>query len=279
MKTLLSLCFALHFISPVHAQYKMADEMADPIVLGSTHKIWSKELNEKRMLNIYLPPGYKAEDTKHYPVIYLLDGGLDEDFIHIVGLVQFNTFEWIGRVPECIVVGIVNTDRKRDMTFPTTIKGDKEKWPTTGGSAKFMSYIEKEVKPYVNKQFRTTASATLIGESLGGLFATQVLFTKPQLFDRYIIISPSLWWNNGSLLKQQPVAIKGKKTIYIGVGKEGLAPTEEPHVMEVDANVLKDKIEQLHINDITIYFDYLPEETHATIGHQAVLNAFKRVYK
>ena len=215
MKTLLSLCFALLFILPVHAQYTMANEMADPIVLGSTHKIWSKELNEKRRLNIYLPPGYKAEDTTHYPVIYLLDGGLDEDFIHIVGLVQFNTFEWIGRVPECIVVGIVNTDRKRDMTFPTTIKGDKEKWPTTGGSAKFMSYIEKEVKPYVNKQFRTTASATLIGESLGGLFATEVLFTKPRLFDRYIIISPSLWWDNGSLLKQQPVAINGKKTIYM----------------------------------------------------------------
>lgn len=262
-----------------HAQQKKAEEKGTPIEIGTSYQFFSKELNEKRTLNIYLPPGYKAGDTTQYPVIYLLDGSLDEDFIHIVGLVQFDNFEWIGRVPDCIVVGIANTDRKRDMTFPTTIPGDKKKWPTTGGSAKFMTCIEQEIIPYVNSHFRTNGSRTLIGESLGGLFTTEMLFTKPYLFDKYVIVSPSLWWNNGSLLKRQPAAISGKKTIYIGVGKEGLAPTEEPHVMEVDANVLKDKIEMLQNKEVSVYFDYLPEETHATIGHQAVLNAFKRIYK
>lgn len=282
MKTTLKLSLIvvlLAFTTIAHAQQKTTDDKTTPIELGTSHQIFSKVLNEQRTLNIYLPASYKAGDTTHYPVIYLLDGGLDEDFIHIVGLVQFNTFEWVARVPECIVVGIANTDRKRDMTFPTAIKGDKEKWPTTGGSAKFIACIEQEIIPYVNQHFRTNNSRTLIGESLGGLFATQVLFTKPQLFNRYIIISPSLWWNNGSLLKQTPAAITAKTTVFIGVGKEGLAPTEEPHVMEVDANVLKDKLEQLKAKDLELYFDYLPEETHATIGHQAVLNAFKRIYK
>ncbi len=261
------------------AQQKKAAEKGTPIEIGASYQFFSKELNEKRTLNINLPPGYKAGDTTHYPVIYLLDGSLDEDFIHIVGLVQFDNFEWIGRVPACIVVGIANTDRKRDMTFPTTIPGDKKKWPTTGGSARFMTCIEQEIIPYVEQHFRTNSSRTLIGESLGGLFATQVLFTKPQLFSKYIIISPSLWWNNGTLLKQTPAAITGKTTVYIGVGKEGLAPTEEAHVMEVDANVLADKLNELNNKNVTVRFDYLPEETHATIGHQAVLNAFKWVYK
>ncbi len=63
------------------------------------------QLGENRILNIYLPEGYKQEDTTKYPVIYLFDGSADEDFIHIVGIVQFNNFEWINRVPKSIVVG------------------------------------------------------------------------------------------------------------------------------------------------------------------------------
>ncbi|WP_350340228.1 alpha/beta hydrolase-fold protein [Paraflavitalea speifideaquila] len=71
---------------------------------------------------MYLPEGYNKQDTVRYPVIYLLDGAADEDFIHIAGLIQFNNFSWINRVPPSILVGIVNTDRKRDFTFPTSVK-------------------------------------------------------------------------------------------------------------------------------------------------------------
>lgn len=251
-----------------------------PITLGEAHKIHSAVLSENRILNIYLPPSYNSADTTRYPVIYLLDGGMDEDFIHVVGLVQFNSFSWVARIPESIIVGICNVDRKRDMTYPTTIKSDKEKYPTTGGSAKFISFIENEVQPYISKKFRTNNSKTIIGESLGGLLATEILFTKPYLFNKYIIISPSLWWDNGSLLKQQinDKDVHNKTAIYIGVGKEGLGPSTESHVMEVDANVLADKIENLHNKNISVYFDYLPEETHATISHQAIFNAIKKLY-
>ena len=250
-----------------------------PITLGEAHEIISRQLSETRTLNIYLPEGYNSADTARYPVIYLLDGGLDEDFIHVVGLVQFNSFPWISRVPRSIVVGIANTDRERDMTYPTKIKSDKVKFPTTGGSEKFIAYIEKEVQPYVNRTFRTNSSKTIIGESLGGLLATEILFTKSYLFDRYIIVSPSLWWDNGSLLnrplKPNPLL---KTSIYIGVGKEGLTPGEQPRVMEVDANLLYDKIKKLRNIKIKVYFDYLPEENHATVAHQAVFNAFRLLY-
>lgn len=77
-----------------------------PFILGVIDEIQSKELGEKRILNIYLPDGYKPEDATKYPVIYLLDGSADEDFIHIAGLVQFNSFEWVNQVPKSIVVGI-----------------------------------------------------------------------------------------------------------------------------------------------------------------------------
>lgn len=255
---------------------KQTDEYK-PFVLGVIDEIQSEALNEKRILNIYLPEGYNPNDTTKYPVIYLLDGSADEDFIHIVGLVQFNSFEWINQVPKSIVVGIANVDRRRDLAFPTTIAEDKKANPTSGHSDKFIAFIEKELQPHMQKNYKVNDSKTIIGQSLGGLLATEILFKKPTLFNKYIIISPSLWWDNGSLLNQ-PVSSFENTDIYIGVGKEGLSPTAIPHVMEVDANVLADKIENLERKNVNVYFDYLPQENHATIMHQAVSNAFRLLY-
>lgn len=253
-----------------------------PFVLGVTEEIISKELSERRTLNIYLPDGYKKDDTTHYPVIYLLDGSADEDFIHVAGLVQFNNFPWVNRVPKSIVVGIANADRKRDFSFPTTIEAEKKSFPTTGGSAKFIAFIEKELQPFIEKNYRAATPRTIIGQSLGGLLATEILFKKPALFNKYIIISPSLWWDNGSLLKQSPEILSAGFTqptsIYIGVGKEGLTPGETPHVMEVDANLLAEKIKATKSRTVTSYFDYLPQENHATVGHLALFNAFRLLY-
>ena len=253
-----------------------------PFVLGVTTALNSKVLGEKRTLNIYLPEGYNPKDTVKYTVIYLLDGSADEDFIHIAGLVQYNSFEWINRVPKSIVVGIATVDRRRDFTFPTTIEKDKKAYPTTGGSAKFIAFLETELQPYIQSKYKTNASKTLIGQSLGGLLATEILFKKPQLFTKYVIVSPSLWWDNGSLLNQSPETVKAvfnqPKDIYVGVGKEGLTSTENPRVMEVDANVLADKLKTAKSKASNVYFDYLPEEDHATIMHQAVMNAFKVLF-
>lgn len=248
-----------------------------PFVLGVVDEIQSKELNEKRILNIYLPEDYNPNDSIQYPVIYLLDGSANEDFIHIVGLVQFNSFEWINQVPRSIVVGIASVDRKRDFTFPTTFPEEKKATPTSGHSDKFISFLEKELQPFIETNYKANASKTIIGQSLGGLLATEILIKKPTLFNKYIIISPSLWWDNGSLLNQ-PFANLADTDIYIGVGKEGLAPTASPHVMEVDANVLADKIKSKKNKSVKVYFDYLPLENHATVMHQAVFNAFRLLY-
>lgn len=257
-------------------------EVIKPFILGLIEAIESKVLAEKRVLNIYLPEGYSKNDTTKYPVIYLLDGSADEDFIHIVGLVQFNSFEWINQVPKSIVVGIATVDRRRDFTFATTIQEDLKKYPTTGHSDKFMAFIEKELQPFISSKYKTNTDKTIIGQSLGGLFATEVLLKKPALFNKYIIVSPSLWWDNGSLLNQNSNLLSANfnqpTDIYIGVGKEGLTPTEIPRVMEVDANLLTEKIKQIKSNNINVFFDYLPEENHGTIMHQAVSNSFRFLY-
>jgi predicted alpha/beta superfamily hydrolase len=271
--------YLLFYIPIIVSGQVTSTPKSKPFVLGQIDEIQSAQLSEKRILNIYLPEGYNPEDTTRYAVVYLLDGSHDEDFIHVVGLYQFNTFPWIERVPKSIVVGIANVDRRRDFTYPTTIQKDKEKYKTTGNSGKFIAFLEKELQPYIKKTYKVNESKTIIGQSLGGLLATEILLKKPTLFNVYMIISPSIWWDNGSLLTIDSAVLHENfnqpTKVYIGVGKEGLTPTELPRVMEVDANVLAEKLRKSKSKNLKIYFDYLPEENHATITHQALFNALR----
>ena len=277
MRLLNSIIIILICLPYLHLKAQEKEVVKKDIGWGQSFELESRVLGEIRTLNVYLPLNFKENDTQRYDVIYLLDGGLDEDFLHIAGLVQFAGLPWVGDLPPCIVVGIANTDRKRDMAFPTRVAEHKTKYPTTGGSSRFIKFIKEEVKPFIGARFKTGHSNYLIGQSLAGLLATEILLSEPDLFSHYIIVSPSLWWDNGSLLQKQTEALKKTRlNIYIAVGKEGLTPEPHPRVMEVDAYLLEDKLKKMLSKDSELYMDYLPQETHGTITHQAVYNAFRK---
>ena len=262
----------LFLTNQLFAQNKTEITEKGVLKIGDKVEIKSKILNENRILNIYLPNGYSKDSTKIYPVIYLLDGSIDEDFIHIAGIVQFGSFSWINMIPETIVVGISNVDRKRDFTYPTTIERDKKDFPTTGKSENFINFIENELQPFVDSNYNTNNTKTIIGQSLGGLLATEILFKKPHLFDNYIIVSPSLWWNNESLLKIEPKEYKTKKSIYIAVGKEG-------KVMERTANELYEKLNVEKKNNTELFYKFLEKQNHGDALHLAVYDAFEKIFK
>ncbi len=272
MKNILVVVFLITIQNCLKAQEASISLDVKPFTIGETLRFTSKILGEERVLNIYLPNGYHADSAKIYPVIYLLDGSMDEDIIHMAGLVQFCSFPWIGIMPETIVVGIANVDRKRDLTFPTSIAKDKEQFPTTGGSAAFLDFIAKEVKPLVEKKYTVDTVSTLIGQSLGGLFATEVLFKNPQLFTNYIIISPSLWWDGRSLLALQPKHFLGVQNIYIGVGKEGRGMTKP-------AKQLYKRLKKGVDDDTSVFHQYFPEQDHGDVLHVAAYDAFLKVFK
>lgn len=242
-----------------------------PFNIGKIAEIKSTILNEKRTLNIYLPDGYNNKEK--YPVIYLLDGSANEDFLHIVGLIQF--FNMTFNMPKTIVVGIANVDRKRDFTFPTKNAALKKKYPTTGESAKFIDFIEKELQPYIKANYKINDTSYLIGQSLGGLLATEILLKKPDLFTNYIIVSPSLWWDDESLLKAAPALLStqtdSKKWVYISVGAEGKE-------MEDDASGLVKALQNSGKKNMKINFVPLPKENHATILHNSIYAAFQILY-
>lgn len=240
--------------------------------LGQTLLFQSEILEEERQLNIYLPAGYQEDDSLQYPVVYLLDGSADEDFIHLAGLMQFANFPWVKLFPPSIVVGIANVDRKRDFTYPTQNKKDKEDFPTTGGSAKFIQSIKKEIQPLIAQAFRTNSTRTLIGQSLGGLLATEILFKDPELFSHYMIISPSLWWDDQSLLAYPPKCLAAdfekKVSVFIAVGKEG-------EIMENTARALADKLKAKPNSKVSAWFHYMGDQGHANILHLAVYKAME----
>lgn len=259
MKKILISLLLLAFAGEISAQ------SAAPFVIGEVAHLRSSILKEDRTLNIYLPENYRKDSTTNFPVIYLLDGSAQEDFVHIAGLVQFLTM--IQAMPPSIVVGIGNVDRKRDFTFPSTLAADQKILPTAGGSAAFISFIAKELQPYVQQHYRTNGEKTLIGQSLGGLLATEVLLKQPALFRDYIIISPSLWWSGEALLGEAPVLLKTHTPdnirVYVAVGTEGKQ-------MEADAACLATMLKDAGWKTT---FTPLPEESHLTILHNCAYKA------
>lgn len=240
--------------------------------IGKTLQFHSTVLGEPRELNVYLPLNYTQDSTKSFPVIYLLDGSRDEDFIHVSGIVQFGSFSWINMVPESIVVGIANVDRKRDFTYPSHNQLERKEFPTSGKSMQFIEFLEREVQPLIDATYSTAEEKTLIGQSLGGLLATEVLFKKPELFDNYIIVSPSLWWDDESLLDIQPAIYTAEKSIYIAGGKEGA-------VMERTARELFEKLKKNQRDNTQLFYEFLEDKTHGDALHMAVYHAFEKIFK
>ena len=265
-------CFIL-FIALLSAS-TLFSQTEEPLVFGKKYTIHSTILSEDRVLNIYLPPTVFLTDTViFHDVIYLLDGSYDEDFLHVAGLVQFSTFPWINDLRPTIVVGIENVDRKRDFTFPTSIEKDKSDYPTTGHSAAFIQALQNEIIPFVEAEFAVTPYRTLIGQSLGGLLAAQILDEQPALFSEYIIVSPSLWWNNESLLApphfNQYASLAKQPLVSIAVGKEG-------KIMESDAKHLYKKLNTSTQVKSNLRFRYYSWASHADVLHQAVYDVFRK---
>lgn len=193
-----------------------------PITIGETHVLASKPLAQERVVNVFLPADY-ATSGKSYPVLYLVDGGLDQDFLHIAGTSALGAL-W-ARSREVIVVGIATKDRRRELTGPTQDAALLKEFPTAGGSAAFRAFIRDEVMPMVAKTYRTTGETGVIGESLAGLFIVETYLTEPDLFDNYAAISPSLWWDDERLAKASGTLLSRPSAkphrLYLTIANEG----------------------------------------------------------
>lgn len=173
-------------------------DLQDSIPAHETFTIESKYVDEPRIINVWMPSTYQSTSDS-FPVMYMADGGIKEDFPHMA-----NTLAKLIKsksIPPMILVGIENTQRRRDLTAPTEIESDKTIAPIVGGSEQFRTFIAEEIFTEIKQRYRTTAKKAIIGESLAGLFVTETFLLNPEMFDYYIAFDPSLWWNDQKLLK------------------------------------------------------------------------------
>jgi predicted alpha/beta superfamily hydrolase len=274
MKLVFAVATLALFATPgLLAQRGGTSSPASPLVIGETFTMPSATLGEQRRINVYLPPGYSAADTVRYPVLYMPDGGIGEDFLHVAGLVQVSVGN--GTMRPFILVGIENTERRRDMTGPTEVESDRRIAPRVGGSRPFRAFIRDELMPQIRARYLTTPETAIVGESLAGLFVLETFLTEPTLFDTYIALDPSLWWNDhrlvdeaGELLRTRSVS--GKTLFLASSGNSGLADPLRDLTIVLRQNAPR---------GLRWFYEPMPQETHATIYHPAALRAFRLVFK
>jgi len=183
-----------------------------------TDSLSSKILSEQRDLLVHLPNNYHQNTGLNYPVLFLLDG--QRNFSHAAGTLDLLNQD--GKSQEMIIVAIKNTHRTRDFT-PTYDESYNE-WGISGGADNFLDFIEKELIPYVNKNYRTNSFKVLSGHSLGGLLAVYSLQSRPQLFQAHFAFSPSLWWHEQVILKDSENFLanttKLNNYLYVNLGNE-----------------------------------------------------------
>jgi predicted alpha/beta superfamily hydrolase len=224
MKKFSAVCLSTGAMMLLLALALTAAAQAPPSAGGVTvSRIKSEVLGEERVILIRTPQGYDG-NSRRYPVLYMTDG--DAHIAHTASTLEFLARN--GRVPEMIIVGITNTDRTRDLT-PTkaTIArpdGSPIEFPTSGGADRFLKFIETELIPQIESRYRTEPYRVFAGHSFGGLFAIHAMFARPDLFNSFIAVSPSLQWDNQLLVKRAEEFFKARKewnkTLFVTLGDE-----------------------------------------------------------
>ena len=233
------------------------------IVTGYELSVKSEVMNEDRKLLISLPVGYQTDKHKRYPVLYTLDG--DTHFQHISG-----TVDWLSnqamQIPRMIVVAITNTNRGRDMTASHN----------KGGAGAFSKFIETELIPFIDGQYRTEPFRILAGHSMAGHFALGVFNSSPQLFNAYIAMSPFFLQDRGEtklvdmLTAQLAREIAGNPFVYTSIGNEKrLMPAYKQLVSGLD-----------EANDNVRWQSFVSDDdTHMSIPSNTINNALRFVFE
>lgn len=247
----------------------MAAHGADIIPLAERHTLKSKVLDEQRSYLVWRPEGYDPNTA--YPVLYLLDGV--DHLMYIGGIVDY--LQFFGRIPPMLIVAIENTNRNLNFTPPSPE-------PNTGGAERFLRFIENELITDVEKQYKTRPYRLLVGHSHGGLFTIYTLLYKPRTFNAYIAFSPTLWWNEGSLLKKAETITPELKELpidlFFSVGNEESDMVGSALKL---ATLLEESVPwEDHLKEYPLRWNYRQyvDETHMSTGLPTIIEGLRAIF-
>ena len=235
------------------------------VSIGERISIDSKILNDNRELLIYKPPSYYVSDTSEYPVLYIVDA--DYNFHYVTGLIELLS-AISENIPEMIVVGISGkgTPTYRKNSKPPYDVEDK------GNADENFAFFEKELLPFINKNYKTNDYKILAGHSIGGLFVTYAMLNHHEIFDDFIAISPSLWWEDEAVKKNTEQEFAKRKQLpsnyYISLADEkGMGVHGFVELMESKGP-----------RSLNFKFKYFPEESHGSVGLPTYEWALKDIF-
>lgn len=250
--------------TPVHPK-----EITRPITVGEVVTLEAPVLGENRDLMVYLPPAY-AEGEELYPVLYLLDA--EASLSYVSGVVAF--LAEIDRIPDLIIVGIPNTDRARDLT-PVPGEAERKRFPTSGGADRFRRFLGDQVVPLVEQRYSAAPYRVLVGHSLGGLFAVHTMLNEPELFDAFVVSSPSLYWNGQQELSSAERLLAAERppgSFFMVMGNE----REE---MVEGARSFAEGLERFAPSNLEWTFQLLMEEDHSTTPFVAAYRGLQSIFR
>ncbi len=271
MKSFLFYCFSI-FLFNFQSLFAQNDEI---ISIGSTITIHSDILNEERKCLISIPESYyEGQNIKEYPVMILLDGSVH--FKMASGVTQFMSSDRNRNyfIPEMIIVAIENVDRERDFTV-TKIKTARPN--TMGGGRNFLSFIENELIPYVDENYRTKPERILVGHSLGGLLTLNSFRDEKSLFDAYLAIDPSIWWVE-EMMKEKVDSIPSasfNKKLYLATANQGEANFERNKKRH---DRLFQLLQEKSSEPMNLKLDYFENENHRSVPLSAMYEGLKYLF-
>lgn len=188
-----------------------------PLIVGEKTKVTI--LEAEREINVILPSDYESESEHEWPVVVMLDGGMQQDLMLGLGIHNWNRL-W-GRSSGAIWVGIETRDRQRELLPPTADLAQLERFPTAGESAEFRRWLIEDILPEIAARYRTNGDIFLVGESAAGHFVVETWASQPDAFAGYAAISPSLQWDGQMLSKVIAADPVKRPPLYLSLADEG----------------------------------------------------------
>lgn len=256
-----------------------------PYVIGNIYTIESKILKENREYIIEIPDSYNA--SKHdYPLLVILDG--ENSYHSYSGIIKHMTSA--RQIPEMIIVAIKNVDRVRDYTptkFLTNLNGSDgtDNHKTSGGSSKFLNFLEKELLPKIESNYRTNSFRTLVGISHGGLLVGSSFLSEETSFTGFVSMDPSFWWDNQFIvnqLKQININQIKNKRFYLSTADKFENFERLQHVYQNNLNAqerFNSELKNKGFSPRNIKFDYFQEENHWTTALVGLYNGMQFIFK
>lgn len=250
-----------------------APTVAAPTAIDAgVYRIASSVLREDRTVRVVVPPHYAAT-TRRYPVLYVLDG--DSNAGHAAEAARLLANH--SRIPEMIVVGISHTRRNWELT---TAPKPSWKYPAelgeVGGADRFLDALQTDIVPWVERTFRTHPHRTLLGHSLGGMVAWHVLATRPSLFQSYVIVDGSVFWNDGQVVDELEDALTSPAPPQARVFWVRDAIPHE--VWFPENHRLKALVDRPPSAVTRITFHEEPNETHGTVVYPGTYLGLKALF-